>query len=205
MLCATRSRGHVSFPSKRSAVAQGEHRRLGRPGCRLRIARCNRFGRNIPMNSQWHPWPRYWWQTVIATPVFGAQPNEGWSQDRSPRPPAAGASGADSGILGQLAQPTMESTSYPLPTATSLLGQLLTGAGIAQASYNAPQLHTEAEAGSYSTPAVGRSGNMEHCVQRYVKCHDLHGGAILRNGKRCEDCFNMCTLYGTWPYSYCPL
>jgi hypothetical protein len=28
---------------------------------------------------------------------------------------------------------------------------------------------------------------------------------LLINGKRCQDCFNMCLLDGTWPDWYCPL
>jgi hypothetical protein len=157
------------------------------------------------MNNPWDQWSPYWWQTATAAPPLGVQPTEGWSESRSAWTPGTAPSAANSGILGLLAQPIKESSSYPLPKPTSLLGRLLTGAGIAQASHNAPQLQTEAEAGSYSTPAVGRSGNMEHCVQSYVKCQDVHGGALLRHGKRCGDCFNMCTLYGTWPSWYCPL
>jgi hypothetical protein len=51
----------------------------------------------------------------------------------------------------------------------------------------------------------GRSGNMSHCLPLYVRCQSLHGGNMLINGKRCQDCFNMCTLNGEWPFHYCPL
>jgi hypothetical protein len=157
------------------------------------------------MNNPWDQWSPYWWQTATAAPPFGGQPNEGWNQTAYPVYAPAASSGLSSGILGLLAQSSNESSSYQLPKPTSLLGQFLTGAGMAQASQDASQAETEARAGSYSTPAVGRASNMEYCVRRYVKCQDLHGGAMLRNGKRCGDCFNMCTLYGTWPSWYCPL
>jgi hypothetical protein len=102
-------------------------------------------------------------------------------------------------------QPPNESSSYPLPKATGLLGQLLTGARMVQATQNGSQTETEVGVSNYTTPAASRSSNMAHCLPSYVKCHDLHGGNMLRNGKRCGDCFNMCTLYGTWPSWYCPL
>ena len=148
----------------------------------------------------------YWWQTVTAVPPFGmsfesssayAQPNDGSSsQGRSTWTPPAAPSGASSGILGQLAPPANESSSYPLPKSTSLLGQLLTGAGMAQATQNGSQTEAVAGVGNYVTPAQSRSDNMSYCVDRYVRCQDLHGSSMLRNGKRCGDCFNMCTLYG---------
>jgi hypothetical protein len=51
----------------------------------------------------------------------------------------------------------------------------------------------------------GRSGNMGHCLPLYMRCQSLHGGNLLINGKRCQDCFNMCTLNGEWPFQFCPL
>jgi hypothetical protein len=63
----------------------------------------------------------------------------------------------------------------------------------------------EAETGGFTNAAIGRPANMSHCVPLYVRCQNLHGGKLLRNGKRCEDCFNMCILHGEWPFHYCPL
>lgn len=166
------------------------------------------------MNSPWEPWSPYWWQTVTAVPPFDmsfesssayAQPSDGSSnQARSPWPPPA-APGVNSGILGQLAPPANDSSSYPLPKSTSLLGQLLTGAGVAQATQDRSQTETEAGVSNYVTPAQSRSDSMSYCVDGYVRCQDLHGSSMLRNGKRCGDCLNMCTLYGTWPSWYCPI
>jgi predicted component of type VI protein secretion system len=173
-------------------------------------SRCRRCIRSSP----WEQRSPYWWQTVTAAPPFGmrfepsatyAQPNDIWSQSCLPWTPPAVPSTASTGILGQLAQPANESPSYPLPKATSLLAQFLTGAGMAQPTQNGSQTETEAGLSNYVTPAQSRSSNMAHCLPDYVKCHDLHGGSVLRNGKRCGDCFNMCLLYGTWPQWYCPI
>jgi hypothetical protein len=87
----------------------------------------------------------------------------------------------------------------------SLLGQFLTGVGMAQAVPNGLQAETEPAVGNYKTPAANRSDNMGHCLWRYEKCHDLHSFGMLINGKRCQDCFNMCLLSSTWPDWYCPL
>jgi hypothetical protein len=68
--------------------------------------------------------------------------------------------------------------------------------------------HKEADLESnsdHTETAASRSSNMGHCSPLYVHCQHLNGGKLLRNGKRCEDCFNMCTLNGSWPYQYCPL
>jgi hypothetical protein len=166
------------------------------------------------MNSPWEQWSPYWWQTVTAAPPFGmrfepsatyAQPNDIWSDSRSSSISPAVPSSAKSGILGQLPESTSESSSYPLPKSTSLLGQLLTGASMAQATQNGSQTEAVAGVGNYVTPAQSRSGNMAHCLWRYEKCHDLHSFGLLINGKRCKDCFDMCTLHGTWPEWYCPL
>jgi hypothetical protein len=166
------------------------------------------------MNSPWEQWSPYWWQTVTAASPFGmnfesssayAQPNEGSpSQGRSTWPPPAAPS-VNSGILGQLGQSANRSSGYPLPRPTSLLGQFLTGAGMTQATQNGPQTETEAGLGNYITPVQSRSTNMAHCLDHYVRCHDLHSFGQLINGKRCQDCFNMCLLSGTWPENYCPL
>jgi hypothetical protein len=157
------------------------------------------------MNNSWDQWSPYWWQTATAAPALGVQPTEGWSESRSAWTPATAPSAANSGILGLLPQPPNESSSYPLPKATGLLGQLLRGARMVQATQNGSQTETEVGVSNHTTPAASRSSNMAHCLPSYVKCHDLHGGSMLRNGKRCGDCFNMCTLYGTWPSWYCPL
>jgi hypothetical protein len=157
------------------------------------------------MNNPWDQWSPYWWQTATAAPALGVQPTGGWSESRSAWTPATTPSVANSGILGLLPQPLNESSSYPLPKATGLLGQLLTGAGMAQATQNGSQTETEVGVSNYTTPAASRASNMAHCLPRYVKCHDRHGGTLLRHGKRCGDCFNMCILYGTWPDAYCPL
>jgi hypothetical protein len=156
------------------------------------------------MNNPWLQWPPYWWQTVMAAPPFGAQPNDGLTERDSPlgRPATSGLS---SGILGTLTESANEPTRYPLPKATSLLGQFLTGAGVAQVSRDGLQPETEPGLGNYTTPAASRSSNMAHCLDRYVRCHDLHSFGQLINGKRCKDCFDMCTLYGNWPENYCPL
>ena len=167
------------------------------------------------MNSPWEEWSPYWWQTVMAAPPPGvrfqpsaayAQPNETFSsQSGSAWTPAAARSDANGGILGQLAQPANQTSNYPLSKSTSLLGQFLTGVGMAQATQDRPQTETEVGVSNYVTPAQSRSDNMSYCVDRYVKCQDLHGSSMLRNGKRCGDCFNMCTLYGGWPFWYCPI
>jgi hypothetical protein len=166
------------------------------------------------MNNPWDQWSPHWWQSVTAASPLGmrfqpsatyAQPNDIWSEKHSSSTPPAVPSSASSGILGQLGHLPDEFSGYASPKPMSLLGRFLTGVGMAQAIPNGLQAETEAGVGNYITPAQSRSINMDYCVHRYVRCHDLHGGSMLRNGKRCEDCFNMCTLYGTWPYSYCPL
>jgi hypothetical protein len=170
------------------------------------------------MNNPWDQWSPYWWQTVTAAPPFGmrfesssayAQPNDGSSsQARSNWPPPA-APDVNSGILGQLGQLPGKSSSLPFSKPTSLLGQFLTGAGMTQATQNGSQTETEAGLGNYvtpaQTPAQSRSTNRAHCLDHYVHCHDLHSFGQLINGKRCQDCFNMCLLSGTWPENYCPL
>jgi hypothetical protein len=80
------------------------------------------------MNNPSLQWS-HWWQTATAAPPFGGQPNEGWNQTARPVYPPAAPSGLSSGILGLLAQPSNESSSYQLPKPASLLGQFLTGAG----------------------------------------------------------------------------
>jgi hypothetical protein len=202
---------------------------LKRTACHARTATPDRIGghrprvrlfamqgsiRSSPMNSPWEPWSPYWWQTVTAVPPFGmsfesssayAQPSDGSSnQARSPWPPPA-APGVNSGILGQLGQLRGKSSSLPFSKPTSLLGQFLTGAGMPQATQNGSQTETEAGLGNYTTPAQSRSDSMSYCVDGYVRCQDLHGSSMLRNGKRCGDCLNMCTLNGTWPSWYCPI
>jgi hypothetical protein len=167
------------------------------------------------MNTPWEQWSPYWWQTVTAAPPLGmrfqpsvtyAQPNDTFSsQSGSPWTPAAARSSANGGILGQLAQPANETSGYPLSKSTSLLGQFLTGVGMAQATQDRSQTETEAGVGNYVRPAQSRSINMAHCLDRYVHCHDLHSFGQLINGKRCQDCFNMCLHSGTWPDNYCPL
>ena len=167
------------------------------------------------MNNPWDQWSPYWWQTVTAASPLGmrfqpsatyAQLNDTFSsQSGSAWTPAAARSGSNGGILGQLAQPANETSSYPLSKSRGLLGQLLTGVGMAQATQDRSQTETEAGVSNYVTPAQGRSDNMSYCVGRYVRCQDLHGSSMLRNGKRCGDCLNMCTLYGTWPSWYCPI
>ena len=179
------------------------------------FSRCKRSIRSSPMNSPWEQWSPYWWQTVMAAPPPGvrfqpsaayAQPNDTFSsQSGSAWTPAAARSDANGGILGQLAQPANQTSNYPLSKSTSLLGQFLTGVGMAQATQDRPQTETEMGVSNYVTPAQSRSDNMSYCVDRYVKCQDLHGSSMLRNGKRCGDCFNMCTLYGGWPFWYCPI
>jgi hypothetical protein len=86
-----------------------------------------------------------------------------------------------------------------------LFGRFLTGAGRAQATQNRTQTETGPEVGNYVTPVQSRSSNMAHCLDRYVHCHDLHSFGMLINGKRCQDCYNMCLLSGNWPEGYCPL
>jgi len=166
------------------------------------------------MNNPWEQWNPYWWQTVTAVPPFGmsfessstyAQPNDSWSESRSSPTAPAAPSGGGSGILGQLGQPANESSASPSPRPSSLLGQFLTGVGMAQAIPNGLQAETEAGLGNYITPAQSRSTNRPHCLDHYVHCHDLHSFGQLINGKRCQDCFNMCLLSGTWPDNYCPL
>ena len=166
------------------------------------------------MNNPWEQWSPYWWQSVTAAPPFGMrfepsatypQPNDIWSESRSSPTASAAPSGGGSGILGQLGQPANESSGYPSPKPMRLLGQFLTGVGMAQAVPNGLQAETEAAVGNCTTPAASRSDNMGHCLWRYEKCHDLHSFGMLINGKRCQDCFNMCLLSGTWPDWYCPL
>jgi hypothetical protein len=163
------------------------------------------FVRSIPMGNPWDQWSPYWWQSAMAPRAFRPQPREGWIESGSSWPPPAAPSSPNTGILGQLTQPANESSVHSPPRSLGLLGQLLTGAGMAQATPNGFSTEAAAGEGNYITPAQSRSSNMAHCLPDYVKCHDLHGSSMLRNGKRCEDCFNMCTLYGTWPHWYCPI
>ncbi len=51
----------------------------------------------------------------------------------------------------------------------------------------------------------GRWRNMSHCLPLYEQCQELHGNKVLINGKRCENCFDMCTVNGYWPSQFCPL
>ena len=152
--------------------------------------------------DQWSP---YWWQTVRPSRAFRTQPDEGWIESGSSWTPPTAPSGANSGILGQLTQPANESSGHPPPRSLGLFGQLLTGAGMAQVAPNGLATGTPADVGNYTTPAASRSSNMAHCLDRYVHCHDLHSFGMLVNGKRCQDCYNMCLLSGTWPENYCPL
>jgi len=158
------------------------------------------------MGNPWDQWSPYWWQTVMPSGAFRTQPHEGWIESGSSWTAPTAPSGANSGILGQLAQTPVKSAGGLFSEPTSVLGPFPTGAGMAQAIQNRTQAETEPGVGDYVTPAQSRSSNMAHCLRDYVRCHDLHGGSMLRNGKRCwEDCFNMCTLYGTWPSWYCPI
>jgi hypothetical protein len=157
------------------------------------------------MGNPWEQWSPSWWQTVMGSGAFRTQPNESWIERGSSWTPPPAPSGANSGILGQLTQPPGKSAAGPFTEPTRLLGQFPMAGGMAQAIQNRTQTETDSGVGNHVTPAQGRSGNMAHCLRDYVRCHDLHGGSMLRNGKRCEDCFNMCTLYGTWPSWYCPI
>jgi len=205
LLCAVPSPARVCFPSKRSAVTRGQHRRQDGPGPPKAHRAGRQFVRSSSMNNPGNQWSPYWWQTVTAAPSFGWHPNEDWTQTSSSWAPPAVSLGVSSGILGAMTQPANESSDYPLPKATNLLGQFLTGAGMAQASQSGLQTETDVGKGGYSTPAASRSSNMAHCLERYIRCHDLHSFGLLINGKRCKDCFDMCTLYGSWPDNYWPL
>src|SRR6516162_9198239 len=216
------SSGSSSFSMKRVACLKRTacHARTATPPQgRWGVDRARVFSRckrsisiwSSPMNNPREQWSPYWWQTVTAVPPFSmsfetssayAQPSDGSSsQGRSTWPPPA----ANTGILGQLGQPANGSSGYPPAKPTSLLGQFLTGAGMAPAIPNGLQAETEAGVGNYPTPAASRSTNRAHCLDHYVHCHDLHSFGQLINGKRCQDCFNMCLLDGTWPDWYCPL
>jgi hypothetical protein len=83
------------------------------------------------MGNLWDQWPPYWWQTVTASRAFRTQPNEGGIEGGSSWTPPAAPSGTNSGILGQLARPANESSGHSPPRSLGLLGQLLTGAGMA--------------------------------------------------------------------------
>lgn len=111
------------------------------------------------MNNPWDQWSPDWWQSVTAAPPLGmrfqpsatyAQPKDTFSsQSGSGWTPAAARSGANGGILGQLAQPADETSNYPLSKSTSLLGQFLTGVGMAQATQDRSQTETEAGVSNY--------------------------------------------------------
>jgi hypothetical protein len=121
--------------------------------------------------------PPYWWQTVTASRAFRTQPNEGGIEGGSSWTPPAAPSGTNSGILGQLARPANESSGHSPPKSLGLLGQLLTGAGMAQATSNGLTTGTSADVGNYITPAASRPSNMAHCLNNYVHCHDLIASA----------------------------
>ena len=157
------------------------------------------------MGNPWDQWSPYRWQTVTASRASRTQPHEGWIESGSSWTPPAAPSGANSGILGQLTQPPGGSAGASFSQPTSLLGQFLAGPGMGQATQNRAQTETEPGVGNYVTPAQSRSSNMAHCLDRYVRCHDLHSFGMLINGKRCQDCYNMCLLSGHWPDNYCPL
>jgi hypothetical protein len=157
------------------------------------------------MGNPWDRWSPYWWQTVAASRAFRPQPHEGWIESGSSWTPPAAPSGSNSGILAQLTQPPAKSAAEPFTEPTGLFGRFLTGAGRAQATQNRTQTETGPEVGNYVTPVQSRSSNMAHCLDRYVHCHDLHSFGMLINGKRCQDCYNMCLLSGNWPEGYCPL
>jgi hypothetical protein len=148
----------------------------------------------------------YWWQSVAAAP-FGsnntpfstvAQPDQVWSQSRPAWARSAMPPSASSGALS-LPPPATDSWLHPAYDKTSLLGQL------PPPTMGSSTQIGEADPGNYGRTAATRAGNMGECLWRYVKCQDLHGFGLLINGKRCGDCFNMCTLSGTWPDWYCPL
>src|SRR5436190_1825496 len=42
--------------------------------------------------------------------------------------------------------------------------------------------------------SASRRDNMGYCLPQYVRCQDLHGNALLHEGKRCQDCYDMCNL-----------
>ena len=135
------------------------------------------------MGNPWDQWSPYWWQTVTASRAFRPQPHEGWIESGSWTPPAA-PSGPNSGILGQLTQPPGSSAGGSFSQPTSLLAQFLAGPGMGQATQNRTQTETEPGVGNYVTPAQSRSSNMAHCLDHYVRCHDLHSFGMLINGKR---------------------
>ena len=53
--------------------------------------------------------------------------------------------------------------------------------------------------------AASRGENMGHCLPLYVLCQDLHGNSLLRLGKRCGNCLDICLLDGFWPFHFCRL
>ena len=49
-----------------------------------------------------------------------------------------------------------------------------------------------------------RSDNMSMCLPLYTMCVGGNGNRrLLRGGKRCGDCFDICILDGYWPFQYC--
>src|SRR5262249_10659900 len=165
---ARRRRGSFSIKAHHLSCADGRHRQSRRAVGRACVfSRCSGPYGAVPMNNPWDQWSPYWWQSVTAAPPFGmrfepsatyAEPNDtSSSQSGSAWTAAAARSGSNGGILGQLAQPANETSSYPLSQSRGLLGQLLTGVGMAQATQDRSQTETEAGVSNYVTPAQGRS------------------------------------------------
>jgi hypothetical protein len=148
-----------------------------------------------------HPQPRvpserggsHWWDSIASAP---AMPGAGGWPSPSPTSEAPPSDIRKGGVLESLPAPPPESFDL-LPDTNATTRRPV-------AATDEAQTGSIAESSDYSQ-AAGRSGNINHCVPLYVRCQHLHGGKMLRNGKRCEDCLNMCTLYGEWPFGYCPL
>jgi hypothetical protein len=118
--------------------------------------------------------------------------------------PSTPAAGGNDGILGSFRQSVGPPQFDPRPDKT------IPAAWEPSSPKRLPdssvvELMPQVETGDYREVMATRSDNMGHCLPLYVKCQDLHGGRLLRNGKRCGDCYNMCNLNGYWPFWYCPL
>jgi hypothetical protein len=163
------------------------------------------------------------------------RPNPLWSRSNSrwwESIPSVPHTGGDGGILGSLGLPngglhqinphwrqSMTAAAQPVDLPWPGLWHEKTGmavrepatpklsldSGTVESMQDGGPTGPEMETGDYAKMAATRSSNMSHCLPLYVRCQHLHGGKLLRQGKRCEDCFNMCTLDGYWPFGYCPL
>jgi len=160
-------------------------------------------------NPLWSRSNSRWWESIPSAPHIGenggilgslGQPNDAWHQIEP------------QWWQSMRAAPQAVDSTWPDPWSEKkgLAARVpstpkLPDPGTGKPTHDGDPAGTGVDTSGFGKVAATRSSNMGHCLPQYVKCQDLHGGRLLRGGKRCEDCYNMCNLNGYWPFWYCPL